>query len=243
MTEKKGILNKKMLPEGLEGLVKLQPQALDLEEAVLGAILLERDAFMQVATMLKPESFYKDGHQKIYKAISALFNKLEPIDILSVTNQLRTTGELEMSGGAHYIVGLTQKVNAADNIEYHAKVVAEQAIKRELIAMATKLERLAYEDTSDVFDLLNQASKEIYQIERSYFSRETKTIMELSKEVMQDVQAASQKKDGITGEIMGIEGIDNFTKGIGSQDFIVIGARPGMGKSSLGDGFIYPRDE
>ncbi len=224
-----------------EGTGKLPPQAIELEVAVLGAIMLEKDAFMQVATVLKPESFYKEAHQKIYKAIISLFNKLEPIDILSVTNELRITGELNIAGGAFYVSGLTEKISASDNIEYHARVVAEQAIKRDLIAMAAMLEKSAYDDTSDVHDLLNKASKEIYQIERSYFSRETKTIMELSKEVMQDVVAASQKGNGITGEILGIEGIDNFTKGVGEQDFIVIGARPGMGKSSLVHSIVHKR--
>lgn len=242
MVQKKDKKNQNtLLPEGLQGLGKLQPQALDLEEAVLGAVMLEKDAFSRVATMLKPSSFYKEAHQKIYEAVITLFNKLEPIDILSVTNQLRITGNLELVGGAFYIVGLTDKVNAAANIEYHAKVVAEQAIKRDLIAMASTLERLAYEDTSDVFDLINQVSRDIYQIERSYFSRETKSIMELSKEVMADVAKAAQKEDGITGEITGIEAIDDYTKGLGQQDFIVLGARPGMGKSSLIHSMIHKR--
>lgn len=241
MDKKKQTKGKNLLPEGIEGLGKLQPQALDMEEAVLGAIMREKDAFMQVATVLKPESFYRDGHQRIYKAIITLFNQNDPIDILSVTNHLRKSGELELAGGAYYVTGLTEKVSAADNIDHHAKVVAEQAIKRDLISMATKLEREAYDDTSDVFDLISQVSKDIYQIERSYFSRETKSIMELSKEVMEDVVKASQKSDGVTGEITGIEAIDNYTKGLGSQDFIVLGARPGMGKSSLIHSMIHKR--
>lgn len=224
---------KKPLVDGLEGLGKLPPQAIEFEEVVLGAIMLEKHALSEVIQVLKPESFYKEGHQKIYQAAIELFENSLPIDLLTVTNKLRTKGELEIAGGAIYVSELTSKVSSAANIEYHARIIAEFAIKRELISFGSQLQREGFEDTTDVFELLNGLSNKIYKLESTYFSRDATSIMDLSKEVMKEVARAGEKKDGITGEITGIEAIDNYTGGLGKQDFVVIGARPGMGKSSL----------
>jgi replicative DNA helicase len=110
------------------GIGKLPPQALELEEAVLGALMLEKDALTSVIDILKPKSFYKDAHQRIFSAILALFDKSEPIDILTVTQQLREQGELEMVGGPFYVMNLTTRINSAANIEFHARIITENAI-------------------------------------------------------------------------------------------------------------------
>ena len=138
---------------------KVPPQAVDLEEAVLGALMLEKDALTNVIEVLKPESFYKESHAEIFQAIVDLFNNAEPIDLLTVTNQLRKVGKLEFVGGAYYITELTSKVNSAANIEYHARIIADQSIKRELIAITGDIQKLAYEDTTDVFELLDKTEQ------------------------------------------------------------------------------------
>ena len=124
---------------------KLPPQAIDVEEAILGALMIEKDALTAVADILKPDSFYKEAHQRIYTAIITLFADSEPIDMLTVTSKLRSTGELEIIGGAAYIMELTSRVNSAANIEFHARIISQAAIKRELIKISSEiLPRLRY---------------------------------------------------------------------------------------------------
>ena len=139
-------------PAPYSGLGKLQPQAIDLEEAVLGALMLEKDALSSVIDILKPEVFYKDNHQKIFYAIRFLFEKSSPVDILTVTAQLRQQGELEMIGGAYYITELTNRVASAANIEYHSRIIIQKFIQRELIRISTDVIQSAYEDTTDVLN-------------------------------------------------------------------------------------------
>src|SRR6201995_4280448 len=146
-------------PTPYSGLGKFPPQATDLEEAVLGALMLEKDALSSVIDILKPEVFYKDNHQKIFFAIRHLFEKTSPVDILTVTAQLRQQGELEMIGGAYYITELTNRVASAANIEYHARIIIQKFIQRELIRISTDTINNAYDDTSDVLDLLDKAEK------------------------------------------------------------------------------------
>ncbi|MEP4027706.1 MAG: DnaB-like helicase N-terminal domain-containing protein, partial [Nonlabens ulvanivorans] len=129
---------------------KMQPQAVDIEETVLGALMLEKDALTTVIDILKPQSFYDDRHSKVYEAIVQLFNKSEPVDIMTVTAQLRKNGTLEIAGGAYHIANLTTRVNSAANIEYHARIITEQAIKRDLIRISAKIQEDAFEDTEDV---------------------------------------------------------------------------------------------
>src|SRR5688572_11637283 len=134
---------------------KLPPQAVDLEEAVLGALMLEKDALTSVIDILHPDSFYKDAHQKIYAAIHRLFHRSEPIDILTVTQELRKSGELEIVGGPFYITQLTNRVASAANIEYHSRIIIQKHIQRELIRISSETIKDAFEDTTDVFSLLD----------------------------------------------------------------------------------------
>src|SRR6187455_1971337 len=158
----------KLLPRDIsESIGKLPPQALDLEEAVLGALMLEKSALNAVVEFLKPEHFYSEGHREIYNAIIQLFKSSEPVDMRTVVNQLRKDGKLELVGNAYYIAELTSKVSSAANIEYHARVVIEMAIKRELIQISSQIQHDAYEDTSDVFDLLDKTEQAVFAISDS----------------------------------------------------------------------------
>nr|MDQ3073446.1 replicative DNA helicase [Bacteroidota bacterium] len=141
---------------------KLQPQAIEIEEAVLGALMLERDAITTVLDILESDSFYRDEHKEIYAAIRALFEKSQPIDLLTVTNELRTRGKLEFIGGAFYISELTNRVGSAANIEYHARIIAQKYILRKLIEISSNIQTDAFEETTDVFDLLDRTEQELF---------------------------------------------------------------------------------
>ena len=209
---------------------KLPPQAPELEMAVLGALMLEKDALTAVSDLLKPESFYKDSHQRIYKAIQMLFDKSEPVDQLTVVNQLRSLGELEAAGGAHYVSTLTMRVNSAANIEYHARIVTEAAIKREMIRVATDIIRDAYEDTTDVFELLDRTEQEMFEISNSNIRKNFDTMSDLMLKAIKGLEEKKNQKDGLTGVPSGFTALDRVTSGWQPSDLVIIAARPGMGK-------------
>jgi replicative DNA helicase len=214
---------------------KLPPQALELEAAVLGALMLEKDALTTVIDILKAQSFYKDGHQRIFKAILNLFDKSEPIDILTVTHELREMGELEAAGGAHYVANLTFKVNSAANIEYHARIITENAIKRELIRIASDIQRDAFEDTTDVFNLLDSTEQSLFEVSESNIRKNFDDMRSLMGKAIKELEEKKNQKDGLTGVPSGFSALDRVTSGWQPSDLVIIAARPGMGKC-LGKG-------
>lgn len=218
-------------PNGLLG--KLPPQALDLEEAVLGALMLEKDALSSVIDVLKPEVFYEIRHQKIFNAIAVLFEKTSPVDILTVVAQLRQQGELEMIGGAYYVTELTNRVASAANIEYHSRIIIQKYIQRELIRISTEVISSAYEDTSDVFDLLDKAEKNLFEIAQNNLRRDSRMMDDLVHEALKDMEALKDKKDGLTGVASGFTELDRMTSGWQKSDLVIIAARPAMGKTAF----------
>ena len=216
-----------------ENLGKLPPQAVEIEEAVLGALMLERDALSNVIDILHPESFYKDANQEIYAAIVELFNDSQPIDIKTVTYQLRKVGKLELIGGAYYVAELTTKVNSAANIEYHARIIAEQSIKRELIRISSEIQRDAYEDTIDVFKLLDRAEQSLFDVSESHIRKNYDKMSSLLHQAIDEIQTKKDKKDGLTGIASGFSALDRVTSGWQPSDLVIIAARPGMGKTAF----------
>ncbi len=216
-----------------EGLGKLPPQAVEIEEAVLGALMLERDALSNVIDILHPESFYKEVHQVIYRGIVELFNDSQPIDIKTVAHQLRKVGKLELVGGAYYVAELTTKVNSAANIEYHARIIAEQSIKRELIRISSEIQRDAYEDTIDVFKLLDRAEQALFDVSESHIRKNYDKMSALLHQAIDEIQAKKDKKDGLTGVPSGFSALDRVTSGWQPSDLVIIAARPGMGKTAF----------
>src|ERR1700760_1971721 len=214
-------------PTPFSGLGKLPPQAVDLEEAVLGALMLEKDALSSVIDILKPEVFYKDNHQKIFTAIRYLFEKTSPVDILTVTAQLRSQGELEMIGGAYYITELTNRVASAANIEYHSRIIIQKYLQRELIRISTEVINSAYEDTTDVLDLLDKAEKNLFDIAQNNLRRDSRKMDDLLHETLKE------KKDGLTGVASGFTDLDRMTSGWQKSDLVIIAARPAMGKTAF----------
>ncbi|MFC5284023.1 replicative DNA helicase [Pedobacter alpinus] len=217
----------------VSGLGKLPPQALDLEEAVLGALMLEKDALSAVIDILKPELFYKDAHQKIFKSIQTLFTASSPVDILTVSAQLRQDGDLEMIGGAFYITELTNRVASAANIEYHARIISQKFIQRELIRISTDIINQSYEDTSDVFELLDYAEKNLYDIAQNNLRRDSRKMDDIVKESLKMLESLRGKDDTLTGVPSGFTALDRVTNGWQKSDLIIIAARPAMGKTAF----------
>ena len=215
---------------------KVQPQAVPLEEAVLGALMLDKDAVIAVMDILTPDSFYSDAHQMIYRAILQLFGNSKPVDLLTVTEELKKNGDLESSGGAFYLVELTNKVASAANIEYHARIIAQKHIQRELIKVSTQIIRDAYEDTTDVFQLLDDAEQGLFAITERNLNRGYHKMSDLMGKALKQIEELYQKKDeadGITGVPSGFASLDRVTSGWQPSDLIIVAARPGMGKTSF----------
>jgi replicative DNA helicase len=216
-----------------ERLGKIPPQALDLEEAVLGALMLEKDALTNVIDILKPDTFYKDSHKEIYQAIVDLFNNSEPVDILTVTNHLRKSGKLDLVGGAYYITELTSKVNSAAHIEYHARIIIEKAIKRELIRIASEIHHEAYEDTVDVFQLLDKTEQSLFEVSEINIRKNYADMRSIMHEAIIELETKKNQADGLTGVPTGFTALDRVTSGWQKSDLVIIAARPGMGKTAF----------
>jgi replicative DNA helicase len=219
------------LPAGNFG--KLQPQALELEEAVLGALMIDKEAINTVIDILKPESFYKIANQEIYQAIYALFSKSEPVDILTVTQELRRMAKIDLVGGPAYIMRLTNTINSAANIETHARIITELAIKRDLISISSEIQRDAFEDSSDVFDLLDSAEQKLFQISESNIRKNYSSMGPLIAQAIREIEARKDLKDGLTGIPTGFTELDRVTAGWQKSDLIIIAARPAMGKTAF----------
>jgi replicative DNA helicase len=212
---------------------KVPPQATELEEAVLGALMLEKDALTNVIDILKVESFYKNAHQAIFQAILDLFTDTQPIDLLTVTTQLRKTGTLEAAGGAFYVTELTSKVASAANIEYHARIITEQAIKREMIRISSEIQRDAYEDTTDVFELLDKMEQSLFQISEKNIRKNYSDMKTIMREAIAEMEIRKHQKDGLTGVPSGFTALDRVTSGWQKSDLVIIAARPAMGKTAF----------
>lgn len=229
------IQRKNPLTSILSDVGKLQPQAVDVEEAVLGALMLERDAFLVIVGILTGDSFYKDEHKEIFNAMQSLFIHSQPIDLLTVTNQLRKVGKLEFSGGALYISELTNRVSSAANIEYHARIIAEKYILRQLIWLTTDLQRDAYDDTTEVFELLDKAGAQFNEIINLKGNRQINQLYQLVKTVHAELleKKVANKEENYTGIMTGFSELDTILGGLQAGDFTIIAARPGMGKSAF----------
>lgn len=214
---------------------KVQPQALPLEEAVLGALMLDKDALTVVIDLLRPESFYLESHQIIFKCIMKLFEKMQPVDLLTVTEEVKKEGALEKIGGAYYLVELTNRVASAANIEYHARIIAQKHIQRELIRISTGIIHDAYEDTTDVFDLLDKAEQGLFEITEQNLSRGSENMSTLVSRAVKMLEEMAGKEEGLTGVPSGFTNLDRLTSGWQPSDLIIVAARPGMGKC-LGKG-------
>jgi len=210
------------------------PQALDLEEAVLGAMLLEKDAPQRVLDVLIKQVFYHDSHQIIFEHVEKLFQEGEPVDILTVTQSLRKAEQLETVGGAYYVTQLTNKIASSANIEFHAKILVQKYIQRELIRISGEIGREAFNETADAFELLDDAEKKLYGIKNDTIKKNYDSIDDLiNKAIKQIEELKGSESGGITGVPSGFTAIDRITSGWQKSDLVIIAGRPGMGKTAF----------
>ena len=212
---------------------RVPPQAIDMEEAVLGAIMLEKEAVIAILDILKPESFYKEAHSKIFKAISDLSAREFPVDLYTVTEELKAHNELDSVGGPVYLTQLTSKVVSAANVDYHARIVAQKYIQRELIRVSTEIQARAFDDTWDVTDLLDYSENELFQIAEGNIKKEVAPINIVIKEAIKEIEAAGKREDALVGIPSGFTKLDRLTSGWQKSELIIIAARPSMGKTAL----------
>ncbi|CAN5399177.1 replicative DNA helicase [soil metagenome] len=212
---------------------KVPPQARDLEEAVLGALMLERDAVSTVIDILKPDSFYVTSHQHIYRAILNLFGRSQPVDILTVSEELKKEGTMEEAGGLIYITELTNKVASAANVEHHARIISQKHIQRELIRISSEIIKDAFEDTTDVFVLLDKAEQNLFGVAEQNLSRSYDSMSTLLSKAITQIEELRDQEDGLTGVPTGFTALDRLTGGWQKSDLIITAARPGMGKTSF----------
>ncbi|MCK9155490.1 MAG: replicative DNA helicase [Paludibacteraceae bacterium] len=212
---------------------KLPPQAPELEEAVLGALMLEKDAYSQVCDYLKPDCFYKDAHKTIYTAIMNLASKQDPIDMITVTEQLRKEGKIEEVGGPYYIAQLTSKVTSSVHIDYHARILAQKYLARELIRFSTEIQNKAFDEKTDVDDLMQEAEGSLFEISQRNVKKDYTQINPVIEEALQQIEIAANRPDGLSGVTSGFHDLDKMTSGWQRSDLIIIAARPAMGKTAF----------
>lgn len=212
---------------------KLPPQAPDFEQAVLGALMLEKNSLTTIIGFLKSEHFYVDKHKMIYAAITHLFSNSDPVDALTVINQLRKTGELELIGGIITITDLTNRVASASNIEYHARIIMQKYLNRCLIEVASETLSKAYDESNDIFELLDQTEQELFKLSEDHLRKNADSITNLLKKSIQEIEDLKNKTDGITGVPSGFTALDQVTGGWQKSDLIIVAARPSMGKTAF----------
>jgi replicative DNA helicase len=212
---------------------KMLPQAVPIEEIVLGSLLIDKDAFSVVVEVLRPVSFYKPAHGMIFEAMLHLFEKSQPIDIVTVYEALNKSGQLETIGGIGYLVDLSNKVASAANLEYHARIIAQKFIQRELIRVSTNTINDSFEDTKDVFDLLDDAESSLFEITQQNLNRSYEHLGSLAVEAQKQIEMVSKREEGLLGVPSGFNELDKITSGWQKSDLIIIAARPGMGKSAF----------
>ncbi|AUI56674.1 replicative DNA helicase [Prevotella jejuni] len=211
----------------------LQPQATDIEKVVLGALMLDKDAFLVVSEIIKPETFYESRHEKIYEAVQSLNLQEKPVDIMTVVEELRHRGTLEEVGGAAYIVELSSNVASSAHIEYHAHILAQKFLARQLIQFASMIETDAFDETVDVDELMQKAEGTLFEISQKNMLQDYVQIDTIVEQAHQLLLKAAGSKDKLTGVPSGFHDLDKITAGWQASDLVIIAGRPAMGKTSF----------
>ena len=231
--EKKNTVSKMTIEQINAQYGKLPPQAIEVEEAVLGALMLERDAYVTVADIVDTESFYKEEHQKIFDAIKNLSTHEKPVDLLMVTQELKNRNQLDEIGGPGYITQLTRRVASAAHIEFHARIIAQKYIQRQLIQASSEIQAKSYDETIDVDDLIDFSETSIFKVAEGNIKKETVPIRPVLKEAVDLIELARHRKDGLNGVPSGFTALDRITSGWQKTDLVIVAARPSMGKTAF----------
>ncbi len=211
---------------------KLPPQALDLEEAVLGAMMIDKKGVDEVIDILQADAFYKDAHKHIFEAIFQLFTDSQPIDLLTVSSQLKKNAKLDLAGGDFYLIQLTQKISSSAHIEFHSRIILQKYIQRSLIRISSEIIEESYDETTDVFDLLDKAESKLYEVTQGNIKRSSETAQSLVIQAKKRIEEIANK-EGLSGIATGFEKLDKVTSGWQPSDLVIIAARPGMGKTAF----------
>ncbi|HEX8577048.1 MAG TPA: replicative DNA helicase [Flavobacterium sp.] len=211
---------------------KLPPQALDLEEAVLGAMMIDKKGVDEVIDILQPDAFYKEAHKHIFEAIVQLFTDTQPVDLLTVSAQLKKNAKLDLAGGDFYLIQLTQKISSSAHIEFHSRIILQKFIQRSLIKISSEIIEESYDETTDVFDLLDKAESKLYEVTQGNIKRSSETAQSLVIQAKKRIEEIASK-EGLSGIATGFEKLDKITSGWQPSDLIIIAARPGMGKTAF----------
>ena len=223
-TENQAIVN---LSDG-----KIPPQAIDLEEAVLGAMLIDEKGVNEIIELLSPEVFYKRSHQLIYESIERLFRESEPIDLLTVSADLKKNKNFEPAGGDFYLISLSQKVSSSAHIEFHSRIILQKYIQRKLITISNEIIQKSYNESTDVMDLLDEAESKLYDVAQGNIKTSTESAQNLVIRAKARIEEIA-KQEGLSGVSTGFEKLDKLTSGWQPSDLVIIAARPGMGKTAL----------
>lgn len=213
---------------------RIPPQAMQVEQAVLGALLIERESIPKTIEILAPDSFYTARHNKVYAAVLNLFERGNPVDLITMTDELKRRGELEDVGGTYYLTELTGQVASAANVEYHARIIAEKSLLRNMIETMTSVVGRAYDPAADAFELLDEAESEIFRISDSQLRRSASSMSDVLKDTLSRLESIHGREGGITGVPSGFSRIDQMTGGWQPSDLIILAARPSMGKTAFG---------
>lgn len=211
----------------------IPPQNIEAEQCVLGAVLLENEALPKALELLRPEDFYRESHRQIFKAMAELFEKNEPADIITLTELLKRKNKLEESGGASYLVELSEKIPTAANIEYYAKIVRQKSILRSLINSATQIAARAANDQEDIEDLLDFSEKTIFSIAEQQIKPSYHPLRNILKTTFKELERLYEKKQLVTGVPSGFSDLDAMTSGFQPADLIIVAGRPSMGKTAF----------
>ena len=211
----------------------LQPQALEVEKAVLGALMIDKDAYAIVCETLYPESFYEPRNQMIYAAIRDLSMEEKPVDILTVAERLAKKGQLDEVGGPGYVADLSARVASSANIEYHANIIAQKFLARQLISFASVIETKAFDETNDIDELMQETENSLFELSQRNMKKDYTQINPVISQAIQSIQAAAANKDGLTGVGTGYHKLDDITSGWQASDLVIVAGRPAMGKTSF----------
>ena len=212
---------------------KIPPQAIDFEEAVLGAIMIDKNAMAEIGDILSPEVFYKESHKDIYTVLEKLFQEGEPIDTLMVTSKLKQNKKLKSCGGTHYLAELTNRVISSANIEYHARIIVQKHIQRELITTCSSIIKDAFDESTDAIELLDEVESKIFSISEINIKKKYLTASKLIQNAIKEIERIGNIEEGVSGIPSGFDDIDNITSGWQNSELIIIAARPGMGKTAF----------
>ena len=217
----------------LNGADRVPPQAVEVEAAVLGALLLDQDAISQVIDIIDATDFYRDAHRKIFQAIISLFERNEPTDLITLTTELSNRKQLNDLGGAFYLAGLADNVSTAANAEYHANIVHEKAMSRKLITSSNQIIARAFDQSENPDDLLDEAEQMIFALSERRLKRGFTHLNPILHDTFENIERLHERSTGVTGVATGFNKLDEMTAGFQPGELIIVAARPSMGKTAL----------